>query len=75
MRLSCVAAMKTSPPAVTIGPPYNSVPVGATPFAVSEEYVPSGMRHVYSPVFMSMALSVPHGGLMAGNPSGVRHRS
>src|SRR5437867_7684499 len=50
--------MKTSPPRVTIGPPYCSVPVTGTPRAVSAANSPRGMRQRYSPVLRSIALSV-----------------
>src|SRR5580693_10191036 len=59
--LSLVAAMNSRPPAVTRGPPYDSVPVTGTPFAARAGYSPSGTRQRYSPVFRSMALSVPQG--------------
>src|SRR6266478_3410565 len=60
--------MNTRPPRVTIGPPYCSVPVIGIPRAESAANSPSGIRQRYSPVFRSIALSVPHGGLMAGKP-------
>src|SRR3954462_5188938 len=39
------------------------------PLAASSGYSPSGTFHAYSPVFMLMAFSVPHGGATAGYPS------
>src|SRR5438445_1336276 len=72
---SMVAEIKTRPPAVTIGPPYCSAPVATPPFPASAGCSPSGILQRYAPVLRSIALSVPHGGLMTGNPAESRQRS
>ena len=57
--------MNTRPPAVTIGPADPPRPVfcfsGGSP-----SVTPSVICHAKSPVFMSIAVSMPHGGLMPG---------
>ncbi len=58
--------MKTNPPAVTIVPPNVSVPVRATPRAVSSGCSPSGTRQANSPVLRLIAFKTPQGGLIAG---------
>src|SRR5688572_19709189 len=65
---STVAPMKTRLPAVTTAPPMLSEPVLRMPSAASAGYSPSGTFHSRRPVARSRALSVPHGGLMAGYP-------
>ena len=60
----------TSPPRVTIGPGEPVEPVIGSPFFCNSGIFPTGMIHSYSPVLRLMALSVPHGGLIAGRSSG-----
>src|SRR5687768_12098982 len=60
--------MKTRLPAVTTAPPMLSEPVLRMPSAARAGYSPSGTFHSRRPVARSRALSVPHGGLMAGYP-------
>jgi O-antigen/teichoic acid export membrane protein len=66
---SCDAPINTNPPAVTIPPPNNCVPVLRCPLAASYGYSPNGIFHTSSPVFKSTAFNVPHGGFTPGNPS------
>src|SRR5437588_8273801 len=71
---SSVPAMNTSPPAVTIGPPKPTEPKlgGAAGDLPSAGNCPRGTVHLISPVLASMALSVPHGGGLQGDPPGLR---
>src|ERR1051326_1061629 len=66
-RLSSVAPMNTSPPAVTMEPPILDVPVGGTPFASSASTTPSTLRQRNSPVLRSIAVRCPHGGFWHGH--------
>src|SRR2546426_746971 len=70
---SIVAAVKTSLPAVTIGPPRLIDPVSLPGFIV-----PSGTSQAFLPVNKSTASVVPHGGALQGDPLGekrnVRYR-
>src|SRR5687768_3569168 len=63
---SRVPAQNTSPPAVASGPPKFSVPVPWMPRFVRSACSPSGTRQTILPVFKSIALSNPHGGLHPG---------
>ena len=65
-RPSMAAAVKTRPPAVTMGPPRFGVPVG-TPGTM----LPSGTSHRMAPVNRSTAATVPHGGALHGCPPGA----
>src|SRR5512138_2399230 len=64
-RLSLVAAMKTRPPAVAIGPPILKRPVFFFPSGNSS-VMPSGTFHATSPVFAFTATRCPHGGFWHG---------
>src|ERR1700677_3054483 len=59
-----VPAMKTRPPAVTIGPPRLGAPFGTIDFVGAR--LPSGTCHLIVPAFISTAASVPHGGATHG---------
>src|SRR5579883_394549 len=65
MRLSFVAAMKTSPPAVAMGPPMFSRPVFFLPSG-SSSVMPRGTFHAMSPVFAFTAMRFPQGGFWHG---------
>src|SRR6267378_1886759 len=62
-RLSVVAPINTTPPAVTIEPPRLSVPV----IVFNPSTTPSGTFQAISPLFTSTALSVPQGGFWHGH--------
>src|SRR5882762_11699704 len=62
-RLSVVAPINTTPPAVTIEPPRLGVPV----VVFSSSTIPSGTFQAISPLFTSTALSVPQGGFWHGH--------
>src|SRR4051812_29049055 len=65
-RLSFFAAIKTSPPAVAIGPPIFSRPVFL--FASGNSSVtPKGTFHAMSPVFALTAIRLPQGGFWHGH--------
>src|ERR1700681_4597173 len=64
-RLSLVAPMNTSPPAVAIGPPMFSRPVLRLPSGNSS-VTPSVTCHANSPVLAFTAISRPHGGFWHG---------
>ena len=63
-------ATKSSPPAVTSGPPRGiCAPVFGGSFASAGAVTPpSGMRHLISPVFKSYAVISDHGGPIAVMP-------
>src|SRR5579863_9197120 len=64
-RRSLLAPMKTSPPAVAIGPPRFMRPVCC--FAGgSSSVIPSGTDHAKSPLRASTAIRRPHGGFWQG---------
>ena len=65
-RLSLVAAMNTSPPAVTIDPPRLGAPVGGSPFAIKASTTPRTVRHRNSPVSRLMAVRCAQGGFWHG---------
>src|SRR5438552_989990 len=65
-RLSFVAAMKTRPPAVAIGPPMLRRPVFFFPSG-SSSVMPRGTFHAMSPVFALTAMRCPHGGFWQGH--------
>ena len=61
--------VKTRPPAVTTGPTFGKwLPVFLMPFAASSSTSPSGICHLIVPRFRSYAVSVLHGGAIAGSP-------
>src|SRR6266850_7760365 len=62
-RLSVVAPINTTPPAVTIEPPRLGVPV----IVFNPSTTPSGTFQAISPLFTSTALSVPQGGFWHGH--------
>src|SRR5215471_1724481 len=64
-RLSFVAAIKTSPPAVAIGPPMFRRPVFFFPSGNSS-VTPSGTFQAISPVLAFTATRLPHGGFWHG---------
>src|SRR5215471_9396714 len=64
-RLSFVAAIKTSPPAVAIGPPMFKRPVFFLPSGNSS-VTPNGTFHATSPVLALTATRWPHGGFWHG---------
>src|SRR4029077_18152682 len=67
-RASMLAPMKSSPPAVAMGPPRGSgVPVFGTPRASSSSNDPNGMRQATSPEFTLTAISSAHGGAWQGH--------
>jgi len=70
-KLSVVAPMKTSPPAVASGPPMFGAPSSDQngQGALSRD-VPSGLSHAIFPCARSTATSLPHGGAVHGTPSG-----
>src|SRR5882762_7250115 len=70
-RLSVVAPMNTTPPAVTIEPPRLGVPVGI----FRSSTIPNGTLHAISPLFTSTALSVPHGGFWHGHWCSSQNRA
>src|SRR6516165_3312032 len=55
-------AMNTSPPAVTIGPPWPNAPVFFKPFASSSSLVPSVTFQAMSPVLALTAMRCAQGG-------------
>src|SRR4029434_9288808 len=65
-RLSLVAAIKTTPPAVAIGPPMLKRPVFFFPSGNSS-VMPSGTFHAMSPVLAFTAIKCPHGGFWHGH--------
>ena len=65
-RRSSVAPMKTSPPAVTVGPALPLPPVLRLPSG-SASVVPSVVCHAISPVFALTAISRDHGGRWHGS--------
>src|SRR5580700_6480387 len=70
MVLSEIDPPKISPPAVTATPPLGQkLPVPVIPFSSRLDTPPNGMWNLIAPVLRSYAVSVDHGGLMAGNPS------
>jgi hypothetical protein len=65
--LSRVPEQKTSRRLVAVGPPKFSVPVFGMPRRCERFFfAESGSRQAIFPVFRSIALSVPQGGLLAG---------
>ena len=77
---SSVPAVKTSPPAVAIGPPSAIDPHSRASGAVSVPgNWPSGVRHAISPVPALTAVRMPHGGGVHGRsvfgPSNSRRAS
>src|SRR6266576_1992717 len=62
-RLSVVAPINTTPPAVTIDPPRFGVPV----VVFSSSTLPSATFQTISPLFTSTAFNVPHGGFWQGH--------
>src|ERR1700683_2295282 len=68
---SYVPPMKTSPPAVTIGPPRLIAPGGTWALPGANE--PSGTCQRIFPSPRSMAESIPHGGALHGNFDGDRN--
>src|SRR5579885_329534 len=73
-RLSLVAPMKTSPPAVTSDPPILGAPVGGMPLASSASTTPSTLRQRNSPRSRSMAVRNPQGGFWHGYRFGSQKR-
>src|SRR5947207_3164024 len=65
-RLSLVAPINTSPPAVTSDPPIFDVPVGGTPLAIKSSTTPSTERQRNSPLSKLIAVRKPHGGFWQG---------
>src|SRR5665213_1605953 len=65
-RLSLVAPMNSSPPAVAIEPPMLRRQVFCFP-AGSSSVTPKGIFHTTSPVFPLMAINWPHGGFWHGH--------
>src|SRR5262245_52626321 len=70
-RPSFFAPMKSSPPAVTIGPPAPGDPTFCLPGG-KVSFTPSGTCQAMSPVFPLMATSCAHGGLLHGQFAIVR---
>src|SRR5690348_18182845 len=67
--------MKTSPPAVTMGPPRLGVPLAPRKYSLNgtrSSVVPSGTDQRILPLCLSMAWSCPHGGGLQGSPIGER---
>src|ERR1700690_4247856 len=64
-RRSLVAAIKTKPPAVVMGPPKLSRPVLSLPSG-NESVTPNGTCHAKSPVLALTAIRRPHGGFWHG---------
>src|SRR5947207_2862241 len=65
-RLSLVAPINTTPPAVTSDPPKFEVPVGGIPLASNSSTTPSTERQRKSPVSRLIAVRKPHGGFWQG---------
>src|SRR5665213_245569 len=65
-RLSLVAPMNSSPPAVAIEPPMFKRPVFCLP-AGSSSVTPKGIFHTTSPVLPLIAINWPHGGFWHGH--------
>src|SRR5580692_1780768 len=68
-----VAAMKTRPLSVEIGPPKLGMPVLPRKYWLNgarSSVVPSGTDHRILPLVMSMACSCPQGGGLHGIPNG-----
>src|SRR5262249_14350871 len=70
-RLSVVAPINRSPPAVTAGPPKPCDPTFCFP-AGRVSLIPSGTCHAMSPVLALIATSRAHGGLLHGQFPMVR---
>src|SRR3954465_7877443 len=66
-RLSPVAAMNTSPPAVAIGPPEPALPAFFFPSGIAL-LIPKGTLQAISPVLAFTATKLDHGGLKHGSP-------
>src|SRR5262249_13025589 len=67
---SSVPAMKIRPPAVTMGPPSERDPRPGAAHGIW----PTGMLHFTAAVSASIALSVPQGGGLQGDPPGLRRK-
>src|SRR5262249_7230976 len=73
-RLSLVAPMNTSPPAVASDPPMFGAPVGGRPRSMSLSTTPSTERQRNVPLSRSIAVRKPNGGLWHGIRSGSQKR-
>src|SRR5262245_15736737 len=69
---SIVPAMKTSPPPVTIGPPIEIEPAGTSLTVGANDAIdPNGTCHFIDRRLKSIAMRLPHGGRLHGNPDGA----